>query len=210
MYFIIYQTTNIINGKIYVGKHETEDLNDEYLGSGTLLTKAIRKYGRENFRKTVLHILPHRNAMLNKEKEIVNEEFVARPDTYNLKVGGHGGFDYINTHKLQKGRPNNNGMKRLRELAQDPSFMKKRNRKISKGLLSYYDEGGRNGFDGKHHTDKDRKYFSKLRSGTGNTQFGTCWIYRDDLQVSKKIQKSDLQHYLDSGWIKGRKIKFGR
>jgi hypothetical protein len=44
---IIYKTTNIINGKYYVGK----DINnsESYLGSGVLLKRAIKKYGKENF-----------------------------------------------------------------------------------------------------------------------------------------------------------------
>lgn len=51
----IYMTTNLINGKKYIGKHKGE-LNDSYLGSGTLLLRAIKKYGKENFKKEILYI----------------------------------------------------------------------------------------------------------------------------------------------------------
>ena len=47
MFFIIYQTTNLINNKIYIGKHQTSDLDDGYLGSGKLLLQAIKKYGNK-------------------------------------------------------------------------------------------------------------------------------------------------------------------
>lgn len=95
-YYFIYQTTNKINGKIYVGKHETYDLNDGYLGSGKHLNHAIEKYGVENFERKILFFCESHDELNAKEAEIVNENFVAREDTYNLKVGGDGGWDFIN------------------------------------------------------------------------------------------------------------------
>lgn len=99
MKYIIYQVTNQVNGKIYIGKHVTDDLNDGYMGSGTILKKAIRKYGVDKFTKTILHIYDNENDMIAKEGELVNEEFVARLDTYNLTQGGNGSFSHINSNK---------------------------------------------------------------------------------------------------------------
>lgn len=52
--YLIYKIKNLINGKIYVGKHKTTDENDSYMGSGKLIKNAVRKYGRENFKKDIL------------------------------------------------------------------------------------------------------------------------------------------------------------
>lgn len=51
----IYKTTNLVNGKIYIGQHIGK-VNDSYLGSGVVLHNAIRKYGRCNFKREILRL----------------------------------------------------------------------------------------------------------------------------------------------------------
>lgn len=93
IYHIIYKTTNLVNKKIYIGAHSTNDLNDEYMGSGYNLVEAIKKYGKENFKKEILHVLSDPVKMFEKEKEIVNNDFISRPDVYNIVEGGNGGVN---------------------------------------------------------------------------------------------------------------------
>lgn len=129
---IVYQTTNMVNGKVYVGYHRTTDVHDDYLGSGILLNKAIRKYGRDNFVKNVLHVFEDEHSARQKEAEIVNEEFVEREDTYNLNVGGYGS----NYHNVSRGlchTPEANEKRRvwLKEFYETPEgeALKEKNRK---------------------------------------------------------------------------------
>lgn len=90
-YFVIYKTTNTVNQKYCIGKHETYNLNDRYLGSGVALSAAIKKYGKENFVKEVLYVFTTKDQMDAKEKELVNESMLADPKCYNVALGGHGG-----------------------------------------------------------------------------------------------------------------------
>jgi len=100
-YYTIYQTTNLINNKIYIGLHITEDINDKYLGSGIFLKKAIKKYGKENFKKEVLFVFDNQKDMIKKEIEIVNEKFILREDTYNMTKGGYGLSTLSETKRLE-------------------------------------------------------------------------------------------------------------
>lgn len=89
-FHIIYKTTNLINGKIYVGLHSTDNIDDGYLGSGWVLKSAIKKYDRENFKREVLLVLSNREEAREVESLLVDKEFASRQDTYNLQEGGMG------------------------------------------------------------------------------------------------------------------------
>lgn len=96
MFYTIYKTTNLINGKFYIGKHQTKDLNDGYIGSGKLLKRAINKYGLDNFHTEILHVCESEKQMNTLEKILV----VPDPElNYNLCPGGHGGFGFINNNE---------------------------------------------------------------------------------------------------------------
>jgi hypothetical protein len=71
MYYTIYKTTNLINGKFYIGKHQTKNLNDDYIGSGKLLIRAVKKHGIENFHKEILFICESEKHMNLLEKILV-------------------------------------------------------------------------------------------------------------------------------------------
>ena len=87
----VYKTTNLVNGKIYIGKDVKSRPN--YLGSGIRLKNAIIKYGKDNFNKEILEDNIADKQHLS-QREIYWIEYYKSNDReigYNLTKGGEGG-----------------------------------------------------------------------------------------------------------------------
>lgn len=212
-FYFLYKTTNLLNGKYYIGKHKTRNLSDGYVGSGKLLKRAIEKYGIENFQFEVIEWFDSETMMNQREKELVTEEFCSQDDNYNLCVGGHGGFSYINrtggsptlrqfkTNDSVRTRAKATATRRLAELRKIEEF---KQRELETARLRGIRMRGRPGtFNGRHHTEQTKRRISEANkiksSGKGNSQFGTMWI--TDGINSKKIKAVDV---IPDGWYKGR------
>ena len=90
----IYKITNLVNGKYYIGKRHNKSqdpLHDGYYGSGVAITKAIKKYGKENFKKEILAYCDTIEDLNSLEKQIITLDIVNDPMSYNMMGGGVGG-----------------------------------------------------------------------------------------------------------------------
>lgn len=214
MKYTVYKITNKINGKIYIGKHQTNDLNDGYMGSGVLLRRAHVKYGLENFVKEILHVFDTEQEMNTKEKELVTEEFCLREDTYNLCVGGQGGFGYINsnpdmflTEKRLAALNHRLGTLAWKQKYDSDHEFRERNCQILIDAKIKQKEMYPNGtFYGKKHSDHTKRLIGEKNSvkmqGEGNSQYGSIWITNGI--ENKKIK--DVYN-IPEGWYKGRVFK---
>lgn len=214
MFYLIYKITNLINNRIYIGCHKTRDPDDKYMGSSKSLANDIKIYGLTNFKKEILHYLTSEAEMLIKEREIVNEDFVKLDSTYNKILGGSGSFTDINLKKLniygkngQLGYGGENlipskGYKKCHT----PEVAKKRGKKLSSNIKHGLVIPG---FKDKTHSNETKKVIgnkSKIhQSGSGNSQYGTKWIFSETEKYSKKIKNTDS---IPNGWSLGRKLKF--
>lgn len=158
---IVYKITNKINGKIYIGVHSTDNLNDGYMGSGLSIKKAIKKYGIENFKKEILVDYDTAEVAYRLEKMLVNEDFIKRRDTYNMNIGGKGGSAKGSRIAWNK------GMTFSKEWIEKHYHYKplsdETKAKISKAKL---------GKPGAKHTEKHKKYMSDIQQGENNSFYG--------------------------------------
>lgn len=89
--YCIYRITNKVTGKTYVGQHKYKKLDDNYMGSGVLLAKAKKKYGIENFTKTILEFNISTVELANDfEQMYILFERAKGKAEYNIARGGGG------------------------------------------------------------------------------------------------------------------------
>jgi len=205
MYYYVYQITNLINGKIYIGKHKSSKhpADNGYYGSGKQITAAIKKYGIENFKKEVLHFCSSMEEMSDKEAEIVTEDFVKRKDTYNMHKGGPGGWDHYNGTKQHSVNSSKGGKKR----AQDPDnpfyskeWQKTFNSMSNPEIVRMINQKA----NSPEAIKKKKETFKKIKHSQGekNSQFGRIWISNILTKEVKRIRINDI---IPDGWVRGKK-----
>lgn len=222
MYYFIYKTINKINGKYYIGMHKTDYLEDGYLGSGKYFRRALKKYGKENFEREILEYCNSDEEMYLAEARYITEDVVNDKSSYNLKLGGDGGWDYANSHRL--GNDPKIASARFLELLKNEEFYKSWYDKLTKAKnTKSYKQNVSNSlkerwknyghpWTGRYHKESSKKKISeansKVKKGTGNPQYGTCWISNTLIKKSIQIKKEFLYDYIAEGWIKKRIIKW--
>lgn len=220
----MYKTTNKINGNIYIGCHKTSNLDDGYLGSGTVIKRAIKKHGRHKFSKEILFVFDNPEQMFDMESVLVNEDFVSNVQTYNLVVGGANPLAYTNERidefrsPEQRRKWGKEGRKKANENGANLRGSQKHHRMLKEDpdYRAWYFEQRNNcdniGFKGKTHTEKSKRKIGKANSiaqkGTGNSNHGKCWICNEELKQNKTIPKEELQKFIELGWTRGRNMKF--
>lgn len=208
MFFLIYRTTCLVNGKTYVGKHKTRNINDGYMGSGKLLKRAIAKYGRENFVTEVLDVFDSEEKMNLAERILVVPD---RETTYNLCPGGKGGWGYISSlpesqeWRRKGGKTSSERYGKIRGFKAQNLYgrLQKHEARI-RGAISRNKKHG-NPFSDPEVRTRINNTFNMIghQRGSKNSQFGTVWVSKDG--KSQKISKEKLEHFLSQGYSRGRK-----
>ena len=174
-YLYIYYTENMITNKGYVGQHASNDENDKkYLGSGILISKSIKKYGRENFKKEIIEYCENENQLNEKEEFWIKEKNTLYPNGYNISASG-----YRNgTRSVEPWNKGKHGIYSKETIEKMTKKLKKINVKGRKGIPRSEEckrkigeknkinsLGKRNGMYGKHHTKESRKKMSESAKG---------------------------------------------
>lgn len=199
---IVYLTTNMITGEMYIGKHS--DPKDWYLGSGTRLKRAISKYGKEAFKRETLSTHETAEAaFIAEDLEIKRRDAINSPSYYNIAKGGRGG-GYERKLGPREAKHIRSGWKHTEVAKQSISKNHSPN--------SAWQKGKERSIINRTRISEARKgiKFSESHclniaiaaSGENGSQYGTIWI--TDGNVNKKIKNIDI---IPEGWYKGRTAK---
>lgn len=181
----VYKTTNLINGKYYIGKHSTDNLKDNYLGSGKLILNAISKHGRKNFNREIIKTFKTEREAFEYEEQMITETILDNPDCYNISHGGDG-YCAGDKHPMWGQNHTEEWKQNVSEKLSgenNPFY----NKKHSKESLDKIKSGRNNGnwklseeglkkisetHKGSHRTESEKKHLSKLNSGSNHPLYG--------------------------------------
>lgn len=207
----IYKTTNLVNGKFYIGQEKR--FNPSYLGSGFILLKAIKKYGIENFRKEIIEDNINDKITLDEREIYWIKKLEARNHRigYNVAKGGQGG-DFLSQEMIDK-----RGLiisERKRGVSLSPQHIesiKKSTEKLKTPKKNGKRAGEKNGFYGKHHTG-DLSRFS-THKGIPPTNAKSVIdeegnIYRSCNEAAKIFPNQDVARRAISEVCKGQRAHF--
>ena len=99
--YTIYKILDLITNEYYIGVHYTSNPNDNYMGSGIHISRKIKKYGKERFKKDILFIFDNKSEALRKEKDLIKEN-KDNPLCINIANGGEGGSNFKGKHHNKK------------------------------------------------------------------------------------------------------------
>ena len=180
MYHYFYKIVNKVDGKFYYGVHNTENIEDGYSGSGKILKLAYKKYGIDNFEKTIEKFFDTEEEAFAYEKEIVNEDMIKNPMCYNAQIGGK----YFGTL----------GMVTVKDADGNKFWVSKKEDIYTSGEVVPL-------WAGKHHSDESREKTRK-RMTPKDSKNDRVWINKDG--KVKYLRKTLLDEYINNGWKLGR------
>lgn len=187
---VIYLVENLINGKKYVGM-DTHN-NPKYLGSGTLIIKAIQKYGKENFKKSILEYCSSIEELEVRETWWINYfNALEREDFYNLEDNRKRGIN-----------PFANKTPEELKIISNKIRSEERNKKIgkanSKPKPKGFGEKIKKIHQGSKKSEETKQSISKAFKGRTSPNKGNKW----DEEQKKQLGKPIIQYDVEGNFIK--------
>ena len=222
MFGYIYMTTNLINGKKYIGQRKMkkgvlDPLEDNYLGSGTLLLRSLLKYGKENFSKKILQLCDNYDELNKAEKYwIAKYDAVNNNNFYNIATGGEAGDTWTGRSEEKKEafreKIRQSNKTRIRNPfnicnMKNPAYGKKwYNDGVKNYLLEPNEENDKKYTRGMIRTEEHNKKIGLALKGKKKNSNNLSTLGRKCYNNGVKnifLKPEDIKYYENNGWVKG-------
>lgn len=210
MFGYIYETTNLINNKKYIGKHKSKEFDKFYLGSGTYIKNAIEKYGKENFQVKILEKIN------NISDNDLGLKYLAERETYWIKY-----FNAVkddNYYNMSYGNESEGwyGLNQARR--ENPEYYKEHHWSKTGNYDQHnriYTEREIENFKNNHWSKLGYSVWNKgkkipkeqqtenQKNFPYNTK-GSIWMNKDG--ISKRVHKNKIDEFLKNGYSYGRNL----
>ncbi len=195
-FYFVYLTTNLINGKQYIGEHSTIDINSartkRYLGSGNLIRIKIKHYGRKNFKKEILEYFNTKQEAEEAQTKFIQRYNTLVPNGYNISPTGGTRFNgrHSDETKIKFKKPKTD---KTKEKMRKPHDMSEENRNKLRMLMSENNKNKNNLFNlkkvGNPLTEEHKLNISKGGKGKKHSLF--CKETKLKMSAAAKNRLSD-------------------
>ena len=171
----IYLTTNTVNNKKYIGKKESTTFVSDYFGSGVNITRAIKKYGKDQFTVKVLHWCYSLEELNTKEKEYIKiANAIESKEYYNIAPGGDGG-DIVSNLPQERYDEYIKKLSSATKGKNNPMYGRKRSEEgnTTKGYEIW--KNRKHPTQGVPLSDEHKQKISEANSGVNNGRYGAQW-----------------------------------
>jgi hypothetical protein len=132
----------------------------------------------------------------------------------NLKEGGTGGFDHVNSCSEHQRASNKASALVQKALRENPEWRARKSQRMSERNKAGYIDGSRipnpPNWTGRKHSESSRKKMSDSSKGkidgAANPLYGKSWLYNPNTLKSKPVGPQEAVILLSEGWLRGRKM----
>lgn len=199
MYGYVYKITNLVNGRVYVGQHKYDkypNIDKNYFSSGLYIRRALKKYGRNNFKIEILEWCENKEKLNERELYLTfKEKGFIKQGGYVFRAGHEGIMEVSEETKIRmknsKSHISEETRKRMSDAQKGKHLTENQKKAISKRMM------GNTIMKGRKMSEESRKRYSLSKIGNKNSKG----------KIISEKQREEHRKFMLEYWRKKKELK---